>query len=86
MLAELRHGAPADEPASLADRIRSHVYRCHEIAIDALGFVRPGSLARTSSGKLMLFRCRQDFIESRLRLIARFDTPASGLAPAMRSA
>jgi len=86
VLAELRHGMPADEPASLADRIRSHVYRCHEIAMDALGFVRPGSLARTSSGKLMRFRCRQDFIESRLRLIARFDTPASGLALAMRSA
>jgi acyl-CoA synthetase (AMP-forming)/AMP-acid ligase II len=86
VLAELRHGVPADEPASLADRIRSQVYRCHDIAIDALGFVRPGSLARTSSGKLMRFRCRQDFIESRLRLIARFDTPASGLALAMRSA
>lgn len=79
VLAELRHGAQAEEPASLADTIRSHVYRCHEVAIDALGFVRPGSLARTSSGKLMRFRCRQDFIESRLRLIARFDTPASGL-------
>jgi acyl-CoA synthetase (AMP-forming)/AMP-acid ligase II len=86
VLAELRSGAHADETASLADRIRSHVYRCHEIAIDALGFVRPGSLARTSSGKLMRFRCRQDFIESRLRLIARFDTPGSGLAPVMRSA
>jgi acyl-CoA synthetase (AMP-forming)/AMP-acid ligase II len=86
VLAELRASAHADEPASLADRIRTQVYRCHEIAIDALGFVRPGSLARTSSGKLMRFRCRQDFIESRLRLIARFDTPASGLAPVMRSA
>lgn len=80
VLAELRHGSPADEPATLADRIRAHVYRRHEIAIDALGFVRPGALARTSSGKLMRFRCRQDFVESRLRLIARFDTPASGLA------
>jgi acyl-CoA synthetase (AMP-forming)/AMP-acid ligase II len=83
VLAELRSASLEAEPAAcvaLADTIRGEVYRRHDIAIDALGFVRPGSLARTSSGKLMRFRCRQDFIDSRLRLIARFDTPASGLA------
>ena len=87
VLAELRQARLAAEPAAceaLADRIRGEVYRRHEVAIEALGFVRVGALARTSSGKLMRFRCRQDFVASRLRLIARFDN--AGGAPAPSSA
>jgi acyl-CoA synthetase (AMP-forming)/AMP-acid ligase II len=87
VLAELRQARLADasgDCADLADHIRSEVYRRHDIAIDALGFVRPGALARTSSGKLMRFRCRQDFVDARLPLIARFDTAAG--EPAWRSA
>jgi acyl-CoA synthetase (AMP-forming)/AMP-acid ligase II len=59
-----------------ADRIRDVLYRQHEVAIASLGFVRPGALPRTSSGKLMRYRCRRDFVHERMALLARFDAPA----------
>jgi acyl-CoA synthetase (AMP-forming)/AMP-acid ligase II len=64
---------------ALADRIRDALYRQHEIAIASLAFVHPGALARTSSGKLMRYRCRDDYVHGRMPLYARFDAPAAAL-------
>lgn len=75
-------GARASPSPSLAlwspwaDEIRTEVFRQHEIALAALAFVGPGALARTSSGKLMRFRCRDDFIRARLPILACFDAPS----------
>ena len=80
VLAELREAArmasaPGEHYQSYADAIRAEVYREHEVALAALAFLPPGALARTSSGKLMRFRCKQDFVNAQLPLIARFDAP-----------
>ncbi len=67
--------AVADACKRYADAILAALYREHEIALAALAFVPAGALARTSSGKLMRFRCRHDFVHARLPLLARFDAP-----------
>ena len=81
LLAELCGGdriEPRTEQAyqAYADMIRAEVYREHEVALASLAFLPPGALARTSSGKLMRFRCKQDFVNAQLPLIARFDAPS----------
>ncbi len=42
----------------------------------SLAFVRAGALARTSSGKLMRYRCRQGYLRGDLPVLERFDAPA----------
>jgi acyl-CoA synthetase (AMP-forming)/AMP-acid ligase II len=70
---------------AVADAIRDQVYRQHDAAVAAIAFVRAGGLARTTSGKLMRFRCRNDFATGRLPLIANFGAPArAAMLEAMR--
>lgn len=74
-----RVSAPEGDAASwqrLADDIRDHVYREHEIALASLAFVAPGALHRTSSGKLQRHRCRTDYAAGVLAAYARFDAPS----------
>lgn len=59
-----------------ADEIRAQVYREHEVALASVIFVAQGTLPRTSSGKLMRYRCRESLSNEGLALIARFDAPA----------
>lgn len=77
-----RNGVAADPALSaLADTIRECVYREHAVAIATVAFVPAGALARTSSGKLMRFRCRRDFCAGVMHVLRRFDNepaPASG--------
>jgi len=72
--------SPVEHPerrlAQLSDAIRDQVYREHDIAVETVAFVRRGALARTSSGKLMRYRCRSDLADGRLAIVARFDTRA----------
>lgn len=42
--------------------IRAAVQRSHGLHIDEIVFIKPGSLPRTSSGKVMRFQCRQEFL------------------------
>jgi acyl-CoA synthetase (AMP-forming)/AMP-acid ligase II len=58
-----------------ADEIRAQVYRENEVALASVAFVAPGGLHRTSSGKLMRYRCREAYAEDRLTVMARFDVP-----------
>jgi acyl-CoA synthetase (AMP-forming)/AMP-acid ligase II len=64
--------------SALAGTIREAVSRRHELRLTTVAFVRPLALARTSSGKLMRYRCREDFLRGRLALLGRFDMPAVG--------
>ncbi len=59
-----------------ADDIRAQVYRDHDVALASVAVVAPGALLRTSSGKLMRYRCREAYADDRLAVIARFDTLA----------
>jgi acyl-CoA synthetase (AMP-forming)/AMP-acid ligase II len=75
VLAEVERAAGADWPAVL-DAIADATFRRHECAIAATVLVRRGTLPRTSSGKLMRFRCREQFLAADLHEIARADVRA----------
>lgn len=81
--ARLRSADAADAAwVRLADEIRAHVYREHDICLASLTLVRAGTLARTSSGKLMRHRCRQDYLRGDMPVLAHFEAPARAvLAP-----
>ena len=79
-LARVQTDAAASLDA-LADRIRSRIYRNHAVAVATVAFVRLGALARTTSGKLMRFRCRRDFCAGSLAIVQRFDTPSLRAQP-----
>ena len=70
VLAEVERGAGCDGQRVL-DAIADAVFRRHECAIAATVLVRRGTLPRTSSGKLMRFRCREQFLASSLHELAR---------------
>lgn len=74
--ARLRPGDADTAWARLADEIRAHVYREHDIALESLVFVQAGALPRTSSGKLVRYRCRRHYLLGSLPVLERFDAPA----------
>lgn len=82
-LARARHAASGVEHgrtlAAAADRLRVAVYRAHDVSIACFAFVTAGALPRTTSGKLMRYRARAQFIAATLPVIARFDTPAGAV-------
>lgn len=53
-----------------ADDIRAQVYRDHDVALALVAVVAPGALLRTSSGKLMRYRCREAYADDRLAVIS----------------
>jgi acyl-CoA synthetase (AMP-forming)/AMP-acid ligase II len=70
---------------ALADCIRASVFRQHDVAVATVAFVPPGALPRTTSGKLMRFRCRRDFMGGNIDVLRRFDTPALASDPSSRA-
>jgi acyl-CoA synthetase (AMP-forming)/AMP-acid ligase II len=72
VLAEVERG-PGCDGQRVLDAIADAVFRRHECAIAATVLVRRGTLPRTSSGKLMRFRCREQFLASSLHELARAD-------------
>ena len=72
VLAEVEREAEADWQGVL-HAIADAVFRRHECAIAAAVLVRRRTLPRTSSGKLMRFRCREQFLGGTLEELARAD-------------
>jgi acyl-CoA synthetase (AMP-forming)/AMP-acid ligase II len=72
VLAEVERAADADWQDVL-HALADAVFRRHECAIAATVLVRRGTLPRTSSGKLMRFRCREQFLAGSLHEVARAD-------------
>jgi acyl-CoA synthetase (AMP-forming)/AMP-acid ligase II len=70
VLAEVERAADADWDCVL-HAIADAVFRRHECAIAATVLVRRRTLPRTSSGKLMRFRCREQFLGAALHEVAR---------------
>jgi acyl-CoA synthetase (AMP-forming)/AMP-acid ligase II len=65
--AEDLHGVVAD--------IRRAVAEGHQLALCAVTLVEAGSLAKTTSGKLQRYRCRESFLAGSLRAIAMWRDP-----------
>ena len=52
------------------DAIRRAVSETHELQVCAIAFVKPGSIPKTSSGKLRRSACRENYVNNRLDLVA----------------
>ena len=65
--------------AALADLVRERVFQTHDVTLATVAFVRPGALPRTTSGKLMRYRCQRDFMNGNIDVLRRFDVPGLAL-------
>jgi acyl-CoA synthetase (AMP-forming)/AMP-acid ligase II len=63
--------APVSTLPGIIDAIAAAVLRQHDCAIRSAVLVRRGALPRTSSGKLMRFRCREDYLAGALAALER---------------
>ena len=58
------HAAKAFRP-EMGDRILGAIRRCvadaHDVGVTAVALLRPGSIPRTSSGKIQRYLCREAF-------------------------
>lgn len=58
-----------DELASVKAAIRQAIQRGYGLALDDIALIRPGSLPRTSSGKVMRSQCRDEYLRGALALV-----------------
>lgn len=61
----------------LIERIRQSVVTNHDINLFALALIKPGSLPKTSSGKIQRGACRDEFLSGNLSLVKEWRTPTS---------
>lgn len=73
-----------DAPA-LTAAVRTAVWDAHEVQLDAIVLVKPGTLPKTSSGKLQRSACRQRFFSEALAEVGRWDRNAPTNAAAAPS-
>lgn len=64
--------------SEVLDAIAAAVYQRHDCAVASAVLVRRGTLPRTSSGKLMRYRCREDYLANALAELARSPSQAEG--------
>lgn len=57
---------------SVIEKIRRAVAETHSLQVDAVSLIRPGSIFRTSSGKIQRYACREAFEAHKLRSVAEF--------------
>ena len=74
-----------DAPA-LTAAIRTAVWSTHELQLDSIVLVKPGSLPKTSSGKIQRNQCRKRFLAHTLDEIGRWDRKASAQIASAHSA
>ena len=65
---ELRHGSHPDTPA-IFDSIRRAITEAHELQVYAIHLLKPGSIPKTSSGKIQRTACRTAFLNGALNTI-----------------
>ncbi|WP_437305959.1 amino acid adenylation domain-containing protein [Sorangium sp. So ce388] len=66
-----RRASPAADPAELGAAIQSAVADRHEVAVHAVVLIKPGSLPRTTSGKVQRRACRARFLDGSLDAVWR---------------
>jgi acyl-CoA synthetase (AMP-forming)/AMP-acid ligase II len=72
----------AVDAAAVVAAIRRAVAEEHDVAVDGVALVRPGSVPKTSSGKIQRHACRAAWVAGELDAIAVWaaDAPAAGAA------
>jgi acyl-CoA synthetase (AMP-forming)/AMP-acid ligase II/acyl carrier protein len=63
------------EVESVAAAIRETVAQEHELQLYAVVFVRPGSVPKTSSGKIQRHACRADYLAETLKVVGQWTQP-----------
>ncbi|MBC7336197.1 MAG: hypothetical protein H5U01_08005, partial [Clostridia bacterium] len=63
---------------SIFQAIRRAVALEHELAVDAIILIKPGSIPRTSSNKIQRFACREAYLEGTLEVVAAWYRDQSG--------
>jgi len=56
----------------VVETIRSTIAAMHQIQPYAVVLIRPGSIFRTSSGKIQRFACREAFLAGKLKVVAKW--------------
>jgi acyl-CoA synthetase (AMP-forming)/AMP-acid ligase II len=59
------------EPAEVCKAVRRAVLEQHEVAVDAVVLLQPGSIPKTSSGKIQRRQCRAGFLAGELQELHR---------------
>ncbi|MBL9125210.1 MAG: aminotransferase class I/II-fold pyridoxal phosphate-dependent enzyme, partial [Planctomycetaceae bacterium] len=70
-----RHECP-----EIIEAIRQAIARHHDLVADAIVLIKPGSVPKTSSGKIQRFACRQEFLKGTLAVLDQWqlgDAPRS---------
>lgn len=70
---------PTDE---IVDTICRAVAEAHEVQVDAVVLLRPGSVPKTSSGKIQRHACKNGFIADELDAIGKWERPVEATADA----
>ncbi len=65
------------EPAGVIESIRRAVTREHELQLDSIVLIKPGSVPKTSSGKIQRHACRQAFLDGTLEVVAHWRRDAA---------
>jgi amino acid adenylation domain-containing protein len=60
------------DTADVIRRIRRAVVEEHELELDRVVLIRPGTISKTSSGKIQRRDCRERFLEGRLDILAEW--------------
>lgn len=76
VVAELIAGTGTEAAAQIGAAIRQAVSERHGLSLHALCLVPPGSVPKTSSGKLQRSRCRADFLSGKLQPLWQGSAPA----------
>lgn len=60
---------------AILDDIRRDIFEVHDIVVDRVVLIQPGTLAKTSSGKVQRQACRENFEKGRLSVIHEWLAP-----------
>jgi acyl-CoA synthetase (AMP-forming)/AMP-acid ligase II len=84
LLAELDPGrTPGNDVLGiLVGNIREAVGSAHGIQVSLVALIPPGTIPKTTSGKLQRYACRQNLLDGRLSALAVWTEPSAALAEA----
>lgn len=76
LVAELRSSSiEPTEVAEIAAKIASDISLVHGIRLHQIEFIKPRTIAKTSSGKIQRHGCKQQFLSGKLASIAKWENP-----------
>ena len=68
---------PSEALIDLSEKIRRAIAESHQLPVYAIALIKPGSLLKTSSGKIRRLDCRAQFVEGKLAALAEWREPDS---------